>query len=169
MLASSVRELCERCDLVVTATASTRPLISAEWIGPGTHITAVGADVKGKQELDPQILGRADIRAVDSVAQCVDHGELGHAVAAKLVMPEDLVELGSILAGAQRGRSSPEQITVADLTGLAVQDLQIAKAVWHQVAQMSKLPLLPAQFLRVGELHRPAVPVSTSTGRLSRH
>lgn len=132
-VATTIRALCEECDLIVTTTASTAALIAAEWIRPGTHITAVGADAKGKQELDPNVFGRADLRVVDSLAQCVDHGEVAHAVAAHVVSPDDLVELGSIVAGVRAGRSSPQQITVADLTGLAVQDIQIAKCVWNKV------------------------------------
>lgn len=132
-VAATVREICADCDLIVTATASRTPLIEAEWIRPGTHITAVGADAKGKQELDPRILAGADIRAVDSIEQCVDHGEAAHAVAAQLIAPGDLVELGHIVSGARPGRTGANQVTVADLTGLAVQDIQIARCVWQRL------------------------------------
>lgn len=132
-VAATVREICAECDLIVTATASSTPLIEAAWISPGTHITAVGADAKGKQELEPRILANADIRVVDSIEQCVDHGEAAHAVAAQLLGPGDLVELGSIVSGAHPGRTQANQVTVADLTGLAVQDIQIARCVWQQL------------------------------------
>lgn len=132
-VAATVRELCNECDLIVTTTASNAPLIDAAWIRPGTHITAVGADAKGKQELDPHVLAAADIRVVDSIEQCVDHGEAAHAVAAHLVTPGELVELGSIVSGARAGRTQPTQVTVADLTGLAVQDIQIARCVWKRL------------------------------------
>ena len=129
----AIRDLCRECDLIVTATASTVPLISSEWIRPGTHITAVGADAVGKQELHPSVFGKAHIRVVDSLEQCVDHGDAAHAVKAHAIVPADLIELGSIIAGTHTGRSGPEQITVADLTGLAVQDVQIAKCVWQKL------------------------------------
>jgi ornithine cyclodeaminase len=132
-MAQTLAELCGECDLIVTTTASTRPLISADWVRAGTHITAVGADAKGKQELDPALFARADICAVDSVAQCVDHGESSHAVAAGLIEETKLVELGTLIEGSVAGRSSAGQITIADLTGLAVQDIRIAQHVLQRV------------------------------------
>ena len=109
----------------MTTTAARSPLISVEDVQPGTHITAVGADAPGKQELDPEIFLRADRVAVDSLSQCIDHGELANA-------PDGIkgiVELGEIIADSQLGRGSEHEITIADLTGVGVQDIQIAKAV----------------------------------------
>ncbi|MBS0419906.1 MAG: ornithine cyclodeaminase family protein [Proteobacteria bacterium] len=130
---SSPRDVCMSCDLIVTTTASTAPLIEVDWVRPGTHITAVGADAKGKQELDPAVFAVADIRVVDSMEQCVDHGETAHAVAAGVVTVGQLMELGNLVSGKCPGRSGPKQISVADLTGVAVQDIQIAKHVWNKV------------------------------------
>lgn len=132
-VAVTVREICAECDLIVTVTASNTPLIEAAWVRPGTHITAVGADAMGKQELDPRVLASADIRVVDSIEQCVDHGEAAHAVTAQLIGRGDLVELGSIVSGVRAGRTKANQVTVADLTGLAVQDIQIARCVWQRL------------------------------------
>ena len=132
-VADSLRELCESSNLIVTATASTAPLVLSEWIRPGTHITAMGSDTPGKQELDPALFERAGVCAVDSLAQCLDHGESGYAVAGGHIAEASLVELGDIIAGKARGRSDPREITIADLTGVAVQDIQIAKAVWKQL------------------------------------
>lgn len=132
-VAETLAELCGECDLIVTTTASTRPLISADWVRAGTHITAVGADAKGKQELDPALFARADICAVDSIVQCVDHGETSHAVAAGLIDQARLVELGALVDGSKVGRSGGEQITIADLTGLAVQDIRIAQHVLRRI------------------------------------
>jgi ornithine cyclodeaminase len=122
------------CQLIVTVTPSTEPLLRLDQVAPGTHITAVGSDTVGKQELDHEILGRADRVVVDSVSQCSERGELAHALAAGLVDVKEVVELGSVLGGSQPGRTDPNQITVADLTGLAVQDVQAAKAVMESVA-----------------------------------
>ena len=129
-VAKSLEHLCESSNLIVTTTAATSTLISSEWIGPGTHITAMGSDAPGKQELDPALFAIADICAVDSLSQCVDHGDSHFAVAGGQVAEADLVELGDIISGKTRGRSASEEITIADLTGVAVQDIQIAKAVW---------------------------------------
>ncbi len=130
-VADTLRDLCENCDLIVTATAAKGALVKSEWIGPGTHITAMGSDAPGKQELDPALFASADVCAVDSLSQCLEHGESHYAVAGGHVAETDLVELGDIVVGRARGRSDPEQITIADLTGVAVQDIQIAKAVWQ--------------------------------------
>jgi ornithine cyclodeaminase len=89
----------------------------------------MGSDTHLKQELDPKILQRADMVVADSIEQCLSHGEISKALQADQVKKEDLIELGDVIAGRQPGRTSDEQITVADLTGVAVQDIQIAKAV----------------------------------------
>ncbi|MEN8246714.1 MAG: ornithine cyclodeaminase family protein [Thermodesulfobacteriota bacterium] len=119
----------EKCRLIITATPSETPLINAEQIKPGTHITAMGADTHLKQELDSKILQMADVVMADSLEQCLTRGEISKALQEGLIKKEDLIELGDVLAGHQSGRTSDEQITVADLTGVAVQDIQIAKAV----------------------------------------
>ena len=122
-------EVAERCNLIVTTTPSNEPLLRADWIRPGTHLSAVGSDTAEKQELEAEILARADLVVADSIPQCRERGEISHALAAGLVAEDDLVELGSLLAGDAPGRTDPAQITVADLTGVAVQDIQIATAV----------------------------------------
>lgn len=128
-VATSVKELCRSCNLIVTNTPSTTPLLEAGWILPGTHITAVGSDGAGKQELDPAILAKANLCVVDSRKQCVGLGESGFAIDAGMIQETDLIELGDIIAGNHDGRQSDKDITVADLTGVAVQDIQIAKSV----------------------------------------
>lgn len=123
----TLEELAERARLIVTTTPSREPLLRTEMIRPGTHVTAVGADAPGKQELEAALLVRADVRAVDSRGQCLQHGDSSHALRAGLLRETDFVELGEIIAGARPGRNAPEQITIADLTGLAIQDIQVAK------------------------------------------
>ena len=129
-VAKSLEHLCESSNLIVTTTAATSALISSEWIRPGTHVTAMGSDAPGKQELDPALFAIANVCAVDSRSQCVDHGDSHFAVAGRQVAEADLVELGDIISGKIQGRSADEEITIADLTGVAVQDIQIAKTVW---------------------------------------
>ncbi len=122
-------EVASNCNLLITATPSQQPLIFAEMIRPGTHITAMGSDTSDKQELDPRILQRADLVIADSIAQCLERGEISKALMAGLITQDIVLELGNIIRGQDSRRSSDEQITVADLTGVAVQDIQIAKAV----------------------------------------
>jgi ornithine cyclodeaminase len=120
-------------NLIVTCTPATRPLLEAGWIRPGTHITAIGSDTAEKQELDPAILGRADRLVVDSLSQSELRGEVFRAVGAGAIGRERLVELGRVIEDPGLGRSSDDEITVADLTGVAVQDIQISAAVWDRI------------------------------------
>lgn len=124
-------ELAQHCNLIITTTPSRQPLITADAIQPGTHITAVGSDGHGKQELDAALLGKADIIAADSLAQCLDYGEISHGMGAGFITENDLLELGHIISGDAAGRTSDEQITIADLTGVAIQDIQIAKMAYE--------------------------------------
>ena len=116
------------CNLIVTTTAATSPLLSGQ-VQPGTHITAMGSDTHDKQELHADILQGADLVVADSISQCLERGEIHQALKSNAIAETDLVELGSIIAGDAAGRTSDDQITIADLTGVAVQDIQISKAV----------------------------------------
>jgi len=131
---TDVREVMATCDLIVTCTASRAQLLLRDQLRPGIHITAVGADTPGKQELDPLILRRAEVVVADSLSQCVERGEIAHAVRSRCVRPDDVVELGAVIAGKAPGRLSEEDITVADLTGVAVQDIEIARTVLEAIA-----------------------------------
>lgn len=126
-LTLDARVVAENANLIVCTTPSRTPLLMSEWVQPGTHITAVGADTPGKQELDPALVARAARVVVDSFAQCSQYGEVSHALKAGLIEPGRLVELGALLAGRGQGRQSEQEITLADLTGVAVQDAQIAQ------------------------------------------
>jgi ornithine cyclodeaminase len=120
--AGSAPEVAAAAKLIVTATASRAPLLTADDIRPGTHVSAVGSDSPGKQELDPEILRRASLILVDSAAQCERLGELQHALAEK----GRAVEIGAFcehpIAFDRAG------VTVADFTGLGAEDLFIAEA-----------------------------------------
>ena len=116
------------CSLIVTTTPATTPILSGK-VQPGTHITAVGSDTQDKQELDAEILQHADLVVADSISQCLERGEIHQALKSNAIIQADLVELGNIIAGDAAGRESDDQVTVADLTGVAVQDIQISKAI----------------------------------------
>lgn len=120
-------------NLIVTCTPSTRPLLRAEWIRPGTHITAVGSDTAEKQELDPAILALARRVVVDSLSQSELRGEVYRAVSAGAIGRDRLVELGRVIEDPALRRASDEETTVADLTGVAVQDIMISQAVWRSI------------------------------------
>lgn len=120
--------LCDHADLIVTTTPARAPIIDDALVRPGTRIVAVGADTPGKQELDARILGRARV-VVDSVDQCVDHGETGWAVRAGLLDPAALLSLGDLLNAPIA--FAEDEIIVADLTGVAIQDHAIANSVWR--------------------------------------
>ncbi|MBV4491533.1 ornithine cyclodeaminase family protein [Pseudomonas oryzicola] len=119
-------EVAAAANLIVCTTPSRQPLLLSEWVRPGTHITAVGADAPGKQELDPALVARADRIIVDSVAQCSQYGEVAHALSSGQIDTKQLIELGTLLASGAHGREHAAQITLADLTGVAVQDAQIS-------------------------------------------
>lgn len=126
---SSIAELCQRCNLIVTTTSAESPLIHAEHVQAGTHITAIGADAPGKQELDPEVFRCADLCVVDSKSQCLDHGESFYPHRAGIIGDEKLIELGEVISNSRYQRQSDQQVTIADLTGVGVQDIQIAKCV----------------------------------------
>ena len=116
------REACERADIVVTATPSRAPLFDADWIRPGTHVASMGSDAAGKQELPPALFDRAALFC-DLPSQAVVMGDLQHFGGDKSL----IVAIGDVLCGRTKGRISPEQITVFDSSGIALQDLTIAR------------------------------------------
>jgi ornithine cyclodeaminase len=128
-VAASLQESVQGSDLIVTATPSRAPLIEAAWLRPGVHITALGSDFPDKQELSVDVLARADRVVADHPPQAATQGEIHHAVTAGLLRLEEVLSLGEIAAGQAPGRTSDEQITVADLTGLGIQDATVANAV----------------------------------------
>jgi len=127
-------EIASTCNVIVTATPSYKPLLKVGQIRKGTHITAMGSDTSEKQELDSDILKKADRVIVDSIPQSLLRGEVYKALEAGAIKKDRLVELGTAIANQKFRRQSDEEITVVDLTGVAVQDIQISKAVWEVVS-----------------------------------
>ena len=91
----------------------------------------MGSDTSAKQELDPNIMEKADCVVADSISQCINRGEISHALRDGKLIKNNIIELGRVLNGHHPGRTAQDQITVADLTGVAVQDIQIATAVYE--------------------------------------
>ena len=130
VLAESAKSVASECNLIITATASNEPLLNENDILNGTHITAMGSDTPGKRELGPGIIKLADLVVADSIDQCQERGEIACALRDGDISKQQIVELGDVLSGKRLGRQNEKQITVADLTGVAVQDIQIATAVF---------------------------------------
>jgi ornithine cyclodeaminase len=129
-IAGDPESVVRNADVLVTVTPAREALVQAAWVRPGTHVNAMGADTRGKQELDAALLARASI-FVDEAAQAVTIGECQHAHAAGLLREQDLQPLGEVLAGLRAGRTSPDQVTVFDGTGVALQDLVVADLAWR--------------------------------------
>jgi alanine dehydrogenase len=109
-------------DVVVTVTPARGPIVMADWIQPGTHIAAVGADKKGDQELEGVLLTRARI-FVDDIRQCRTDGEINVPLSQGLISESDIAgEIGEVITGRKQGRTSDEEITIFDSTGIALQD-----------------------------------------------
>ena len=128
---NDLEALVKESQLIITTTSAKTPIIKSDWVQPGTHITAVGSDTPEKCELDPKLLAKASIVVADSISQNKLRGEIYQALKANCLSAENLIELGEVLEGTKLGRTGSNQITVADLTGVAIQDLVIAEAVYR--------------------------------------
>ena len=127
---------CRGSDIVITVTPAREPLVHANWIEAGTHLTAVGADAPDKQELEVEVLRKASKVVADRIEQCLRLGEIHHAVEAGVLRKEDIyAELGEVAAGTKKGREADDEITVADLTGVGVQDAAVANRVVEEAAR----------------------------------
>lgn len=118
-------------DLLITTTPARTPLVRPEWLRAGVHITAIGSDMAGKQELETGVLARADLVAADHPPAAVLHGELQHGIATGAVELHSVVALADLVVGRAPGRRADADITVADLVGLGIQDAAVSNAVQH--------------------------------------
>ena len=131
-------DVTETSNLILMTTPSSMPLIDVSQIKKGTHITAMGSDTAEKQELDTKILLMADIVVADSLTQCQERGEVYKALLTNDLKLDKVIELGHAIKSSNRIRTSEDQVTVADLTGVAVQDVQIAKVVSAALLAVTK-------------------------------
>lgn len=115
-------------DVIISITSSFEAILGANQVSPGTHIACMGTDTKGKQEVDPQLLVKADV-FTDEVAQSITIGEAQHAVGQGLIQKSDVQQVGAVINGTLTGRVSEEQITLFDGTGVGLQDLAVAASV----------------------------------------
>jgi len=129
------KETCD-CDILVTSTPSRAPIVRFEWIKPGTHINAIGADAPGKQELDPEILKKSKI-VVDDYQQAFHSGEVNVPLKSGIISKDDIhATIGEIIAGLKSGREREDEITVFDSTGLAIQDIATASIVYRKAVEL---------------------------------
>lgn len=115
-------------DVIISITSSFDAILGADQVSPGTHIACMGTDTKGKQEVDPQLLVKADV-FTDEVAQSISIGEAQHAIGQGLIQEDDVAQLGAVINGTNPGRSLDDQITLFDGTGVGLQDLAVAASV----------------------------------------
>jgi alanine dehydrogenase len=119
---TDVEEAVRGADVIVTGTHARQYLVEDGWVAPGTHIAALGADLAGEQELDPQTLKRARV-FVDDIRQCREDGEINVALREGVITESDVAgEIGKVICGELEGRQSEDQVTVFDSTGIALQD-----------------------------------------------
>lgn len=138
-VAETVEEAVRSSDLIITTTPSHQALIFSDWVQPGTTLIAVGSDNPDKQELDANLLARADAVIADRVSQCAEFGEIHHALIAGILTLDDITgELGDVIVGRTPGRTADDQVIVCDLTGVGVQDAAIAGLVLEK-ARLSEL------------------------------
>jgi ectoine utilization protein EutC len=136
LAAAGVEDVMRRSQAVVACTPSRQPYIEAAWLHPGLHITAMGADLAGKQELAAEAVAKADILVCDRKTQSFKMGEFQHAFKAGIISETSpVIELGEITAGYKPGRQNDEQITICDLSGTGVQDTAIAHLAVEQAVR----------------------------------
>ncbi len=130
------REVALAADIVVTVTPGKEILFPAGSLRAGQHVSLMGADGPGKAEIAVEEIARAHVFC-DDWEQASHGGELAAAVEAAVLARDDVAELGQVLAGKAEGRRSPEEITLFDSTGLAIQDLAIAKAALERASELA--------------------------------
>ena len=133
-----IKDCVSGSDIVVTTTPSRKPLVKLKWLKKGVHINAIGADAKGKQELEPAILKKAKL-VVDVWEQAAHSGEINVPVKKGLITKKDVyANIGEIVSGKKKGRTSQSEITVFDSTGLAIQDVAIANLIYESAIKKKK-------------------------------
>ena len=127
-----------QADVIITITSAFEPLMMKDWVKPGTHIACMGTDTKGKQEVDPELLVAATV-FTDEVAQSISIGEAQHAVASGALNVDDITPVGDVINGIHAGRSSNDEITLFDGTGVGLQDLAVASSAARLAEEQGKV------------------------------
>lgn len=136
-LTTDPKEACD-CDILITTTPARAPVVKSSWVKPGTHINAIGADAKGKQELESTLTKRAKV-VVDDIAQAAHSGEVNVPISEGGLKPEEIyAQIGEIVAGIKPGRANDDEITIFDSTGLAIQDVATGTIVYKRALELGK-------------------------------
>lgn len=126
--ASDLETAVREADIILTATPARDGIIKKEWVKPGTHLSCIGSDMEGKQELDVDLVAAAKLFC-DDLTQVINVGECEKAVKQGLVSPGDITEMGDVILGRAQGRRDAEEITIFDSTGIGLQDLMVASQI----------------------------------------
>lgn len=138
-IAHDVQRAVEMADIIITVTPSSTALVQDEWVKPGAHINAMGADTRGKQELDPKLVARSALY-YDELLQSIEIGECQHAWSAGLIKNSSFRgSLGDVINDVSRGRINDDEVTLFDGTGVGLQDLVVAQIAVDKVRQPKKI------------------------------
>lgn len=134
---STAQQAIEQADIIVTTTRGRKgPIVKKEWLKPGTHIAAIGADIPDKQELDVSVFSGAKI-VTDSTTLCLKSGDTHHAVDNGIISVKDIYgEIGEIILGKKPGRENEEEITIFDTVGMAIQDISMATSLYTEALKL---------------------------------
>lgn len=124
-------------DIIISATSAHEPLMMMDWVKPGTHLACMGTDTRGKQEMDPVLIAAATL-FTDEIAQSVTIGETQHAIAAGLIAEADITPIGNVINKTHPGRTSDDEITLFDGTGVGLQDLAVASVAARLAREQGK-------------------------------
>ena len=142
-IAPTPEQVVRGSEIVVTTTSATEPILKSQWLHPGLHITAMGADAENKQELEVDVFTKVDRFVCDVQSQCAKLGELHHAIEEGIAIDEaQVVELGDITSGKVTGRLNDEEVTVCDLTGTGIQDTAIAIYAYEALKRIGSKGLI---------------------------
>ena len=130
-------QLGAEADVIISITSAHEALMMKDWVKPGTHIACMGTDTKGKQEIDPALIAAATV-FTDEVAQSISIGECQHAIAAGLIAEDAITPIGRVINGEHPGRSTDDEITLFDGTGVGLQDLAVASVAADQAGKLGK-------------------------------
>lgn len=134
---SDIKEATGKSDIIITVTPSKKPIIMKEWVNPGTHLSCIGADMSGKEEIDPEIFRGARVFG-DDINQCINVGETEIPLSLGIINKEDIAgEIGDIIIGKTMGRENDDQITIFDATGIALLDLATANLALEEAKKAS--------------------------------
>ncbi|MEM9145742.1 MAG: iminosuccinate reductase BhcD [Pseudomonadota bacterium] len=135
--ALSAEQVGAQADAIITITSAFEPLLMKDWVKPGTHIACMGTDTKGKQEVEPALVTAATV-FTDEVAQSISIGETQHAVGSGALAETAIIPIGAVINGVHPGRSSEDEITLFDGTGVGLQDLAVAAVAAKAAIEQGK-------------------------------